>query len=292
MMQQQLISKALKIKVNHLGAEISSIKNNAGTEFIWQANKQVWPRHTPVLFPIVGKLKDNSYSFEKNTYALSQHGFARDKTFELTASDKTSCTFELKADEETKSVYPFDFIFQIRHVLEGNKLTTSYTVNNPVAEPLFFSIGGHPGFNCPLLPKEKMESYYLEFERSEYTLTELSNGLRTDATRKLEMFENKLFLSEQLFENEALVFENGQINRVSLVGSKSKHKIILACENWPSFGIWSKPGSGFKQQFICLEPWYGIADKENSTGRLTEKDGILQLAAGAEFSCSFSIIIE
>jgi galactose mutarotase-like enzyme len=252
----------------------------------------VWPRYAPVLFPIVGKLKDNAFVFEGKEYALSQHGFARDRVFEMTESDPNSCLFQLVSDEESKQVYLFDFVFKIRYTLDKNKLTTQYTVINPSTETLFFSVGAHPGFNCPLLPKEKMESYYLEFEQPEYQLTELSNGLRTDATRKLEMFENKLYLSEQLFENDALVFENNQINRVSLCSTKNKHKITLECEGWPYFGIWSKSGTGFKQQFICLEPWCGIADKESTNGQLAEKEGVIALEPGKTFDCSFAVTIE
>jgi len=285
-MKHKLLSDTLEVHVNFLGAEIESVKNKSGLEFIWQANKEVWPRHAPVLFPIVGKLKDNSFTYNSRVYELGQHGFARDYAFELIAGDHRYCTFQLRPDIKSKKNYPFDFIFQITHSLNGNKLVTTYTILNPFTEVLFFSVGAHPGFNCPLLPTESFENYYLEFESSSLQLSELNNGLRTPNRKELGLNKNRLYLSETLFDKDALVFENSQINKICLRSEKSSHKISLECINWPYFGIWSKKGC---REFICLEPWQGIADRETASGDLARKDGIIQLQPKKEFTCSFSI---
>ncbi|MCC6371608.1 MAG: aldose 1-epimerase family protein [Bacteroidia bacterium] len=285
-MKTTLTSNELTVEIKAHGAELCSIKNKQGTEFLWQASPDVWPRHAPVLFPVVGKLKNNAFSYNNNSYSLGQHGFARDKAFHLIESSDQRCTFELLSNADTKKVFPFDFIFRIHYALTQNVLVTSYQVINSGTEQLLFSVGAHPGFNCPLSANETFEDYYLEFENNQYQLTELLEGLRLEGTRQLHLSNQQVPLSKNLFDKDALVFEGGQINSVSLCSSKSLHKIKLNCANWPYFGIWSKKGC---RQFVCLEPWYGIADNNNSNGNLLQKDGILKLAPKSEFSCDFSL---
>jgi galactose mutarotase-like enzyme len=281
-----LESEQLSICIEELGAELSSVKNQSGLEFLWQADKEIWPRHAPVLFPIVGKLKDDCFSFNDQFYTLTQHGFARDKNFKLIQHSDSDCIFELRSDAETKKNYPFDFIFQIHYQLSHQTLRTEYKVINPSSETIYFSVGAHPGFNCPLSNEESFEDYYLEFESSSYALTELNSGLRKETKHTLELDQHKLPLSLELFEKDALVFENYQINNLVLASNKSNHRITLQSENWPYFGIWTKKGV---QKFICLEPWQGIADKENSSQNFVRKEGIIKLEAKKEFRCSFLI---
>ncbi len=286
-MQTEIRSNLLTVKINSFGAEVCSVKNNSEVEFIWQADKDVWARHAPVLFPIVGKLKDNFFIHEEIRYGLPQHGFARDCEFELTEKKEDGCTFQLIANSETKSKFPFDFTFHISYLIIENTLETQYKIINPSRQTIYFSVGAHPGFNCPLLPTEKFEDYYLEFESGSFSKTQLNNGLRTDAKTVLKLNDQKLFLTKELFDTDALVFENQQINSISLCSSVSKQKITIKCKGWPYFGIWAKKGN---QQFVCLEPWYGIADHENSINELSKKNGVIQLAANSEFKAQFSLI--
>jgi galactose mutarotase-like enzyme len=281
-----LQSNHLTVLINSFAAELSSVKNKNNIEFIWQADKTVWARHAPVLFPIVGKLKDDHFIFEDKSYQLPQHGFARDMEFESVSENRDACVFRLVSNSETLKKYPFDFIFEIKYQLEENILTTFYTVKNPSEKILYFSVGAHPGFNCPLLPGEKLEDYYLEFEKSDLKTTVLTNGLRNDYNETLALKNNRLFLTSSLFDKDALVFENNQVNALSLGSAKSSHKIVMDCKNWPFFGIWSKKGSN---QFVCLEPWYGIADSVYSTHQFASKKGILSLNPFSEFNCSYSV---
>lgn len=285
-MQTQLVSELLQVIINHHGAELSSAKNNEGLEYIWQADKSVWPRHAPVLFPIVGKLKGNSYSLNNRNYELNQHGFARDSAFRLVSYTTTSCTFELSSNEESKKNFPYDFIFQIHYELDKNTLHTHYKIINPSEQALLFSVGAHPGFNCPLGTNELFEDYYLKFEKTDLNITELNEGLLTEQLTPLKLEEDILHLNSQTFDNDALVFLNNQINTISLLSKKSTHKIQLNCKNWPYFGIWSKKGC---TRFICLEPWYGVADDERTNQSFLEKAGLIKLEAKKQFDCSFSI---
>ncbi|MEO6305726.1 MAG: aldose 1-epimerase family protein [Bacteroidia bacterium] len=286
-MQAVISSESLKVTINHFGAELCSVKNKNGIEFIWQAQKDVWARHAPVLFPIVGKLKDNFFIYEGKKYELPQHGFARDNEFELVNKTADSCTFQLRSNIETKKIFPFDFVFVVVYQVQQNTVTKNYKISNPANGVVYFNAGDHPGFNCPLTPNETFEDYYIEFEKNSFLQTKLNNGLRTDAKTVLNLKDNKLFLTKELFDNDALVFENNQINSISLCSAKLGHKITLQCQDWPYFGIWTKKGN---TGFICLEPWYGIADHENSNHELTKKEGIIHLPPKLEFKCAFSLI--
>ncbi len=285
-MTTALHSKNFSVVINSFGAEVQSVKDNNSIEYIWQGNKAVWGRQAPVLFPIVGKLRDNSFVFENQNYELPQHGFARDMEFIQISKNIDSCSFRLASNNQTKKKYPFDFIFEIKYVLTVNTLTTFYTIKNPSKKPIHFSVGAHPGFNCPLLPNETFEDYYLEFETTDFKLTALDNGLRKVLKNKLKLQNNRLPLSDSLFNNDALVFENNQINSISLLSNKSDRKITLNCKNWPFFGIWSKKGNN---QFICLEPWFGIADSIDTNQLITTKKGIINLNPLSEFNCSYSV---
>jgi galactose mutarotase-like enzyme len=284
----ELKSGSLTIRISDEGAEIHSIQSAGGVEYIWRADKDVWPRHAPVLFPIVGRLKNNKYFYKEESYELGQHGFARDLKFKLKNHNEDSCSFELISTNETRKKYPFDFIFVISYTLKENILETAYKINNPSSETLYAAVGAHPGFNCPLVEGEKFEDYFIEFEKGELYQTPLTNGLRSDGRIKLDLKENKLHLSAALFDNDALVFENNQVNRISLKSTKSSAGVEMTCEGWPYFGIWTKKNC---REFICLEPWYGITDRESTTQQLTEKDGIISISAGKDFNCSFSITI-
>ncbi|MDX2171837.1 MAG: aldose 1-epimerase family protein [Bacteroidota bacterium] len=286
-MQTIIKSSSLTLAINDLGAEITSIKDNNQTEYIWQAGSE-WKRHAPVLFPIVGKLKDNTYNFKDKSYHLTQHGFARDLAFNLISSNESSCVYQLKSSDETKENYPFDFRFTIKYMLLKNKVVISYSITNPSNEQLYFSVGAHPAFNCQLNGNDTLNDYYLEFDKSIFWLSELKEGLICEGNTKLELGEKKLVLSSELFNNDALVFKNNQINKLSLCSIIGHQKITLECKNWPFFGIWTKKNC---DKFICLEPWYGITDSENSTGNFQEKKGIISLNPQTNFSCNYSITI-
>jgi galactose mutarotase-like enzyme len=284
-MQVCLTSIHLKVCIDSAGAEISSVKNTNGIEFIWQGDKEIWARHAPVLFPIVGKLKDNTFFYNDRSFELPQHGFARDMEFELAESSPGHCRFRLTSNEETKNKYPFDFTFDITYILNGNTLTTEYTVTNAGAENMPFSVGAHPGFNCPLLANETFEEYLLEFENSSHEQTLLKDGLLSDKKQQLNLKNNQLPLNAALFDKDALVFENNQVNKVTLRHTTSSNSITMHCEGWPYFGIWSKKGC---DRFICLEPWFGIADSIDATGDIQDKKGIISLAPSKDFRASFS----
>lgn len=277
-------NKHISISVNSFGAELTSLKAS-GTELLWQSDKAVWPRYAPILFPIVGKLKDDQFKYNRSFYKMSQHGFARDKEFVLTEKSERVLEFELTANEESLAVYPFHFSLRIRYELEGASLRTKYIIFNPDKNDLLFSIGAHPGFNCKRMNSETLNDFYLEFDgRKELVVEKLTGGLQSGETSTIQLASGRLALSTELFNNDALVCKNTQIEKVLLGSSKSKEKIVFTCKDWPYFGIWAKKGS---DAFVCLEPWYGIADPINASGNLSEKEGILQLGSHKTFQKEF-----
>lgn len=271
----------ISISVSTLGAELTSLRKGT-EEFLWQSDKTVWARYAPVLFPIVGKLKNNEFIYDNRTYNLPQHGFARDAEFTLISQSNTSLEFELTADENTLKMYPFRFSLRILYKLSESALTIKYKVFNPDKKDLLFSIGAHPGFNCKAL-----NEHYLEFEnKTEFVAEKLKDGLLSGETYKLKLESGRLQLNSKLFDNDALVFENGQIEKVVLCSVKSGSKLIMQCTNWPYFGIWTKKGS---DAFVCLEPWYGIADPVSASGKLEDKEGIISLEPNKTFESEFTL---
>lgn len=290
MSTHHLKNNLLSLSVNSFGAELISLKNNSGHELIWQADKNIWPRYAPVLFPIVGKLKNDQYTYQNKTYTLSQHGFARDKEFILIHKSETKLQFELTANKETLVNYPFHFSLIISYEVLKNKLIISYKVFNPDAKELLFSIGAHPGFNCKRVNGESLSDLELEFPNTnELTAEKLNNGLLSNETYKVKLNDHKLELNKELFENDALVFKNSQIKEVILSSKKSDQKVGFNCENWPYFGIWTKKGC---DDFICLEPWFGIADSQNADGKLEGKEGILRLKPYENVVMDYEIILQ
>jgi galactose mutarotase-like enzyme len=278
-MVYDLISSDLTIKIDSKGAEICSVIHK-GKEYMWQAKPDIWPRHAPVLFPIVGKLKNDSFTYKNKTYSLSQHGFARNKEFKCIAQEAHKISFELNSSDETRAVFPFDFILRVTYDASERLITCIYEVLNPSSGELYFSIGAHPGFST-----DELNNYTLRFPAKQYEITGLSNGLLSDHREKLHIHTGELPLDTTLFDKDALVFENNQINVVELV-SANGNGVEISCVGWPYFGVWTKKEC---HEFICLEPWYGITDSFDSTGDITQKKGIIKLEGGKKFECSFSM---
>lgn len=279
----------LEVKVNSFGAELISLLTSDGTELLWQANKDIWPRFAPVLFPIVGRLKNGRTEYNGNSYNLSQHGFARDKEFVLIEQSSSCLKFELTADEASLELFPFHFSLIIAYTLKDNTLDVSYQIFNPDNKELLFSIGAHPGFSTTRYSEENIHDYYLEIDGlSHLTAERLQEGLLSGSIYNIDLDKGILPLSVELFNNDALVFKNNQINSIRLKSKKSKNVIELICKDWPYFGIWTKKGC---DKFVCLEPWYGITDSSKSSVKFNEKEGLLSLKPHQSVTKKFSILI-
>ena len=287
-MQHILENDQLTVRLATQGAEIQSVRSKAtGQEYIWNANPDVWARHAPVLFPIVGKLKNDRYHLGDDTYAMSQHGFARDQDFKVVGQAEHQITFGLTADPETTEQYPFNFTLDVGYQLDGNRLSTTYRVINHDRTDMPFSIGAHPAFLCPAQVDGREETYYLLFEQEE-TLKRhlLAGGLRTGETRPVIEHSRKLELSPSLFEDDALVLTDVASHSVSIVPQSTNQPLVtVAFTGFPYLGIWQKVGA----DFYCIEPWYGLADSADTDGIFTTKEGTQTLSPESEFEATYSI---
>lgn len=274
------------IKIKETGAELSSVQNNAsGREYIWQGDPAVWAGQAPILFPIVGKLKDDQYRTEGQTYSMKQHGFARRRDFNVLEQDKKHLKFGLTADQESMEQYPYNFVLDITYALQENTLQVTYEVTNKDQRDMPFSIGAHPAFSTPRIVEQQMQEYLLVFEKPE-TLDRhyIENGLVSGERERVLDNEQKLALHPKLFERDALIFKNPQSDSVSLLSQSDGKKLVeMHFEGFPYLGIWQKVGA----DYICIEPWYGLHDEEGFAGVLKDKEGIQILRPEQTFSCSY-----
>ena len=284
-----LESNILTARFKRRGAELCGIRSKlTGTEFIWQADPAHWAKHAPILFPIVGRLKDDTYVLNGKTYHLPQHGFAREMDFGVTGHSSETLDFELRASEDTKKKYPYDFLLVVSYRLLENRLTISYEVQNPGISDLLYSIGGHPAFRVPIHAKEKRSDYEIHFEQKESApVYKIENGLLTGETASMLKNETVLPISNNLFEHDALVFKGLQSKKISLA-RQGKPPFLHFRFQCPFFGIWSKSADS---PFVCLEPWLGIADSRSHNQQLENKEGIRKLSPGNKEALKFSIEI-
>ena len=270
-------NEKLAVTIAAHGAELSSIYDKANDrELVWQADPAFWNRHAPVLFPNVGKYYGGHFTYNGTDYPMGQHGFARDTEFEQAASGENFVTYRLCADEESKKVYPFDFVLEITHRLNGNRLTVEWNVKNTDDKEMYFTIGGHPAFNVNVLPDTDFEDYSLVFkegtEKLSYVLLDAESGTAIgDKVYELELTDSKYALKKDMFDKDALVFDGGQIEWAALALPDGKPYIALESKGFPNFGIWSKPGA----PYVCLEPWCGRCDNKGFEGEISEKPGII-----------------
>ncbi|WP_316850000.1 aldose 1-epimerase family protein [Pedobacter agri] len=268
----------LKVSLNAKGAELQGLySKETEIEYLWNANPKYWAKHSPVLFPIVGSLKDDHFKYKGKSYELPRHGFARDHVFEIEKTSSAEAVFTLTQSDETLKVYPFHFKLKLIYKLIDRKLNLTYEVINTGNETLLFSIGAHPAFAVPNTPNTNYEDYYLAFNTDEkLTYWKLEDGLVANETGNIELDGHKLNLKHELFYNDALVFKNMQSSCISLLNNKNDYGLHFHFEDFPFFGIWAAKDA----PFICLEPWCGVADSVNHDHQLQRKEGITSLAPG------------
>ena len=284
----QLENKHLSISVNPKGAELQSIfcKDN-GLEYLWSGDAAFWGKKSPVLFPIVGGLKNNSYRYNGTEYRMGRHGFARDMEFTLTANEKDSISFTLHATESTLQQYPFLFRFVITYSLHKNVLSCNYQVTNTDIKPMFFSVGAHPAFKVPLREGDSFGDYYLLFssEETEGQWPLSAEGLIETAPVPFFNNQHRMALAKELFYGDALVFKQLKSTAIALRSEKSAHGFNMVFPDFPYMGIWSAKDA----DFVCIEPWCGIADSVDATGEINEKEGINLLIPGELMSRTWSV---
>ena len=278
----------IKVTINIKGAEVSRVlSKEKGIDYMWNADSIYWNRTSPVLFPIVGSLKDKTLRAEGGEYIMSQHGFARDMDFKFVKQNNKSITFRLESNEFTKELYPYDFILEVSYLLEGYKLTCKWKVINTDDKDIHFQIGGHPAFMCPIDKKTKQSEYYIAFDTDKplkYSL--LRDGLVSSEGNELITEDGMIKVDEHMFDKDALIFENQGVKRVELCRPDKMVYLSVSFDS-PLFGLWSPAGKG--APFICIEPWYGRADKSDFSGNVEDRDFDNAVKPGESFEAEYTM---
>lgn len=278
----------LRISIHPKGAELQSIFHKGlQTGYMWSGDPAFWGKHSPLLFPIVGTLKENTYYYNGKPYQLSRHGFARDREFSVERQTADAITFLLRSDEATLKVFPFAFELRVSYRISAGTLTTTFDVTNPDKTPLYFSVGGHPAFKVPLAPGTAYTDYFLEFDQTEQAprWPIAKDGLIETEPQPLLNGARRLPLTKELFARDALVFKGLRSTSVMLGSAKTQRGLTMQFPGFPFLGIWAAPGA----DFVCIEPWCGIADSVDSNQQLTEKEGIIRLEGGGRFERSWTL---
>lgn len=267
----------ISIEVDSFGAELKSLKRQSDNrEYMWYADPTYWKRTAPVLFPLVGSLYEGKYRVDGVEYEMSQHGFARDTEFELVESGSDYLLFAMESTDESYARYPYHFRLEIGYRIFDMSVEVSWKVVNTDTKEMFFSIGAHPAFLSPVVGET------LSFDANGPLISSVigQGGVLSGRQTSLELQDGKLAMTDELFENDALIIENDQAHRVSLIDAEDK--VYLTCEfTAPLFGVWTPPKK--KAPFVCIEPWYGRCDREGFTGDISEREWGNKLAVNDEF---------
>lgn len=290
-MQVFLENEQLKVTINSFGGELSGIiKKETNVEYMWNADEKYWKRTSPILFPFVGSLKNKEFLYEGKSYPMGQHGFARDMEFAVKSQTDTEAWFVLRSDEETLKKYPFVFQLESGYRLEGNKLHILWRVCNQDQKEMYFSIGGHPAFMCPLNGKGKQTDYFIAFDTKENINYSVLNeeGLVAIEGEVLNTHEGMMPVDAHLFDRDALIIEGRQAGTVSLCDDHKKPYLSVTFDS-PLFGLWSPAKKN--APFICIEPWYGRCDKASFDGTLKDREYGNILQPGKTFEAGYSVEI-
>jgi galactose mutarotase-like enzyme len=280
-----LSSDSVTAFISPKGAELQSLRDRDGVDYLW-AGEPIWPKHSPLLFPIVGRLANDRYAYRGESYAMPKHGFARDRLFEIVEAGPHSARFTLRSDAATRAVFPFDFLLTVEFTLSGRRLDIRHGVTNLGADDMYFSIGAHPAFRWPLGEAAKEQSR-LHFERHEPApIRRLVGGL-LGRMKDSPVEGRTLSLREELFADDAIIFDALASGRL-VYCCGSGRSLEIAWEGFQHLGLWSKPGA----DFLCIEPWRGYDSPVGFAGELDEKPGIAHARPGETLDFILRIGVE
>lgn len=285
----QISNDKITLQVDSLGAEAKSLKSVPDNrEYMWHGDPAYWGRTSPVLFPIVGGLKGGAYRVDGREYPMGQHGFARDMEFQLKSQVASEIWFSLSSDEETLQKYPYPFLLELGYELTDRTVVVKWRVTNQAEAPIWFSIGGHPAFLCPIDPGTDQTQYKLLFDGKDQVVSScIEKGLLGKEKKTYALRDGALPITAGLFDNDALVIEGNQAHSVALARPDGTPYLTVSFDA-PLFGVWSPPKKN--APFICIEPWYGRCDSLDFTGDFKEREWVEELSRGV-FEASYRITI-
>lgn len=287
----KLHNDQLQVEIAELGAQLHSIKRvDNQIEYLWQGDPASWKRQAPILFPFVGRLKDDQYQFNGQTYHQTQHGFARDREFKVVDQTSSAVLLEQHDDDQTRAAFPFAYQLRVHYQLVGDQLAVTYSVTNPDQQhSLIYAIGAHPGFNMPLAKESQYDDIELSVSPAETYSRVVLDGPYNDSQHPLTIdMRQPIHINHELFKNDAVIFETGGANfTATLTDPANNHGVHVHTVGTQHVGVWSPYPT--KANFACVEPWWGIADNVNADGQLLHKQGMHRLAPEGTDDYHFSI---
>ena len=283
----KISSEQLRAEIHPLGAQLFSLRDQAGRDLQWNGDPAVWKGRAPILFPVIGALVDNQYQLNDCRFSLPRHGFARDRIFALVEATPESALFRLNWDKESFAVYPFRFQLDLQFSLSAATLRIVASVRNlEDKKSLPASFGFHPAFRWPLPYGQTRESHFLKFEEEEPAPVRRLDpqGLLMPTEFETQVSQKTLHLHDDLFAADAIIFDKIVSRRVSY-GAERGPRLEIEWADMPYLGVWTKPGAGF----ICIEPWSGLADPQGYCGDFRAKPGIVLLPPGTDRQFAMSI---
>lgn len=290
-MRYKMKNEKLTVEIESLGAELKSVKSNTtGMEYMWYGRPEYYKRTSPILFPIVGSLRNQEYFYEGKKYPMPQHGFARDMEFEVKSQSEDEIWFVLVSDSSTLEKYPFEFELHIGYHLTESTLKVMWKVVNKSNKEMYFSIGAHSEFNCPLHGEADKTGYGLDFNTKQNVLASRINGdgLMMSPKQELQLKDGKMLFPEGFFDDGVYIVENDQTHRVSLTDPSGKAYVTVSFDA-PLFGVWSPEKKN--APFVAIEPWYGRCDRDTFEGELCDREWENKLNPDSTFEKSYEIII-
>ena len=292
-MRYVLENDILRVQIDSFGAELKSVQaKDTGMEYMWQGDARFWGRTSPVLFPFVGSLKNKEYIYQGKHYPMGQHGFARDMEHVLVSKEENEIWFELSSNNDTLVKFPFSFKLSIGYQLDENRLRVLWKVENPSDDTLFFSIGAHPAFNCPIHGEDDKTGYALYFGGVEEihhhgNIVETGMALREDITLSLE--NHLATITENFFDRCTYMIEGNQCKQVGIVDPSGRRYVTVEFD-MPLFAVWSPEKK--QAPFVCIEPWCGRCDADDFQGELQEREFTNKLEMKEVFATEYTMIFE
>ena len=288
---EELRNEHLVLRISEHGAELQSIQDATGKEYLWQADEKYWPRHSPLLFPIVCGLWENTYRIDGFGYRMERHGFARDMDFTLINKTPERVTFALHDSPETHRAYPYHFNLAVTYRLDKNMIHVIWHVENTDRNEIHFQIGGHPAFNLPDVKEGEPMNGTLKFDNEETLERLVGNvgGCIRPGRYALDTEKGYWTFTEKSFDEDAVIIDKSQVHQISLLDKKRKPVVTVGFKS-PAVGIWSPYGKN--APFVCIEPWYGLHDTVSYQGDFRQKHLMNHLQPGASFMAEDTITIE
>lgn len=287
-MNYKIGNDKIEITARSHGGEIISAKSKQyDREYLWNGDPEYWKYSAPILFPIIGKVKNGKYKVDGKEYELPRHGLARVSEFEMVKKTDNELTFELKYSDESLKVYPYKFLLQSNYKIEDNKVFITYSVQNIDDKKIYFSLGSHIAYMCDITSDESKNSY-LQFEKHENSdrLKLSADGFMYNKKEECLKDTDTIKLKKELFKDDALIFDDLKSDYIKVKSPDSDRELKMNFKEFPYLAIWSPMNEG---QFISIEPWFGHADYDDFDDEFCKKEGSVALDVNKKFRCTFSI---